>query len=384
MKKLLGSLFLLALFAASSFGATGSAQRQQGLYFGTWTPQGFVASADTTFLNGNLAGSGGEVDTTGPISTADWDFFPLFGGADNNASTPAFKVYAAATGTSVSADSMFFTPQWSYDGNFWGDVGAGAQASSGLLSYTSSVFAVPFAFNKISSTGSNPAQTLLPWAPLYRFIIRTDGNTAARQSGVKSSVVYYVAGDNAPRLVTKKLKFGTWAAGVFSAEKDTSSFVITVTDTTGPVSLSDFCFPSPGNSVPAVGTATDSSLCLAEVALVSSIGNSADSIYIVTEPSPDGYLWRSLPRSATAISTIDGRQSQALSSIAAYSNASPASAVDHAILRLGGIPANVTQTRFWPGSFFGTPNVRFRISGGSVAFGGASCWVSYFRAPSRR
>ena len=381
MKKLLGVALMLALCASSAFAATGSAQRQQGLYWGTWTPQGFVASSDTTFLNGNLAGAGGEVDTTGPISTADWDFFPLFGGADANASSPAFKLLVAATGTSVSSDSMFFECQWSYDGNLWGD--SDAQSHAGLLSYTGAIFGTPFAFNKTSISTNNPAQTTIPWAPLLRFIVRTDGNTAARQSAVKASAVYYVAGPNAPKLVTKKLKFGTYQAGIFSASKDTASFDAAALDTTGPVALSDFCFPSPGNVPPIGGTAADSSVCLMEVALVSAISNAADSIYIVSESSPDGYLWRSPPKSASASSSIDGRQAAAISGMSATDNAQLISA-DHAIMRLGAIPVALTQSRQWGSSLFASPNVRFRISGGSIAFGGASVWVSYFRAPSRQ
>ena len=63
MKKLLGVALMLALCASSAFAS--GVTRVQGLQWGTWTPQGFVASSDTTFLNGaNLAASISH-DTTG-------------------------------------------------------------------------------------------------------------------------------------------------------------------------------------------------------------------------------------------------------------------------------------------------------------------------------
>lgn len=379
MKKWLGAVALLALFASSAFAGQASAPKVKGLYFGTWTPQGFVAESDTTFINGAVAG----VDTTGPFTVSDMDMFPTFGGADPNASSIAFKVYTIATGGAISTDSCSVVCQFSYDGNFWSDnISAVTQ---GLLGNTSNaIFAFPFSFNRAAGQFT-PAQAALPWAPLLRFIVKGDGNTAARQSGVKVQVSYYEATGNTPRLTVKTVPWGSYASSSnFVFVKDTTSFVSTTAiDTSGPIALGDLALPSFGNVAPQSGTAGDSTIAIVNISVIGSADAAVDSVYIVTEPSPDNKNWVSLSRTSSSSATVDGRTCLVQAGTYATNLAGTVGA-DALHCGLGSIPVTLTQSRYWVGGFFGTPYVRFRVSGGAVAMPGAKMFLTYLRAPSKQ
>lgn len=381
MKKVLGSVLLLALLASSAFASGESARRTVGLFWGTWTPQGFVVASDTTFINGNLAADGGELDTTSAFSASDMDFFPMFGGADANAVVPAMQANFVATGTTASSDSAFCTVEFSWDGNVWQS--SSSPVSQGLLAYSSSSFGFVYGFNRSSSTPTGVLQSSLPWAPLYRFIFRGDGNTANRLSGVKASVTYFVAGENTPRATFKKMKFGTWAAGVFSATSDTSTIAASKADTTSALSLADVCLPS-GNVVPFGGTAADSSVSIVQIVLVDAVSSvGCDSIYVNTEHSPDGFNWRTnLNKAGSASSTIDGRQLVFAGGTSGTGLDGNPYGIAHAAL--GGVPVAFTQSRFWGSSLLFAQNIRFKLVGGVTPANATSVWACYFRAPSKR
>ena len=110
MKKGLGVALMLALCASSAF-ALAAPQRVQGLRFGTWTPQGFNAEADTTFINGATQVS----DTTEAFNAANADWGAM--GYDANGSHPVFRVWIS--GSFVSVDTAFVSIEQSFDKVNW-------------------------------------------------------------------------------------------------------------------------------------------------------------------------------------------------------------------------------------------------------------------------
>jgi len=378
MKKLLGSLLLLALCASSAF-ASGK-PKIQGLSWGTWTPQGFIASSDTTFLNGANLTTSISNDTTGPFFTNDMDLFPTFGGADANASSPAFKFIVSPSVANISVDSCFVIIQYSYDGYRWID---GASVTQGLLGNPTNNFAFPFAFHRIASA-SSVAQTTLPWASMFRFIVTADGNTAARMSGVRASVGYRQADEWTPKLIVKQLKWGTWSDGQFTAGADTSSLLSSRPDTTQDVSLIDLALPSSGLVTATGGTAADSTTCWLQVATIGRGTDTTDSLYIATEASYNGRIWNAREFGTGQTATYAGQQVsvQPGSSMAAISGGPLADGYIF-LHSLGGVPATITQSRFWGDGFFNTGRVRFKLRSGTIVMPAANVYLSYLRVPDR-
>lgn len=377
MKKLLAVLAVLALSAPTAH-AGGSKLRSVSPNWGTWTPQGFVAVSDTAFLNGAVA----QVDTTGPISTADWDWSPFDNTADLNAAVAAlsvFKVFYA--GTLVSHDSAFVTTEWSMTPDFI--TGTTHLSSEWTLTQigagggTQQVFGSPVNLkgavrNSIALSGGAASTGPAAPFPYVRLIARTDGNTAARAAALKLTVGYWHTDGrdgHKPQFAWERLRFGTYGPnGVISGtEKDTSSVRFSAPDTT--VAF-DWSKALPG--LWDAATSADTTALGAYLLLhVSSDPTGVDSFYVAVDGSPNGYLWNLTPLTGTAGGFL-GSAAEAVAGSGGLAGI------------LLGIPAHVlTALSAGPAAMPGTPFGRFRIfagNGGEVA-GGVKAWIGYRKNP---
>lgn len=379
MKKLLTVLATLALaasFCAPSAHASGSKLRTVSPSWGTWTPQGFVAVADTTFLNGAVQ----TADTTGPVSTAGWDWSPFANSADLNAAAlSVFKVFYS--GALVSHDSAFVTAEFSMSSDF---TTSATHVSSeftmtqlGAGGGTQQVFATPVNLkapvrNVVVLTAASATVGVSAPFPYVRFIVRGDGNTAARASALKLTVGYnHTDGRDGhkPRFEWERLRFGTYGPNgvVAGSEKDTSSVRFSAPDTTVSFDWSKALVGLSGNATSADTTALGAYLLLH----VSSDPTGIDSFYVCVDGSPDNYRWNLTPLTGTAGGFLG-------SAVEAVVGSSGLAGI------LFGIPAHVvTALSAGPAAMPGTPFGRFRIfagNGGEVA-GGVKAWLGYRKNP---
>lgn len=374
MKRL--AALLLCCFASVSHAAHGP--RVQGLSWGTWTPQGFVASSDVTTLSGATQ----VVDTTGPILTDDWDWTPQANYADvNGANLHAFKIFVG--GTPTSCDSAFVTVEWSIDGSAWWVANASGTAwgmtQFGAGGGTHSLYSINVGTaapvrGPFSLSGSTVGLASIP-APArkLRFIVRPDGNTSASFASVKLHVSYMHTdgrqGDP-PRFEWTRLGWQTYGPNgpMGSTNKDTSSVRFSAPDTTSRVDWTTARIGL-GSITSADTTAAGAYLWLN----AASDESSNDSLYVLQDGSADGYRWSVTP-------LIAGTHAGG-SMAAAATTGGATGAVSNALF---GLPSySVTTTHGSPGMLMGTPFTRYRVfggNGGEVA-GGMSVWVGRFVIP---
>lgn len=359
----------LSVGLAAEAGATGGRMRVVGLTWDTWTPQGPVVGADTTFISGATQTQ----DTTGVFDATKIDWNPLFRLDPNATNVQAFKVYIS--GTNISVDTITVTIQGSMDKVYWYDAKA-ATAVGRPTTHGSNFDNLTFAYSPNNASGDAAAATFWPY---FRFIIKADGNTAARHTATKCKVVSYVADDRiatAPRLVWRQLSWGTWAAGAFSPEKDTTSVAGNAVDTTASFSWANAML-GPGVP-PAVGaTAADSNMvtgCL--FVQQTSDPSSLDSIYVAIQGSVDNYKWSTnMPYPAL---TLNAGYMPLVANTPSYS---VATATTGFAGHLGAI--NTGFSTLYSMSAFGTPFMRCVVkagAGGEVA-SGLKVWVGQWVAP---
>ena len=374
MKKLLSLFAVLSLGVAflASPAVAKSKLRTVSPSWGTWTPQGFVAVADTTFLNGATQA----VDTTGPISTADWDWAPFANSADPNAAfLSVFKVFTS--GSLVSTDTMRVLIEGSVNGQYWSAFSAGTSGGGGTLTQigagggTQQAFASPVNLAAPTRGASSMASATLTLGmpapvPFIRLIVSGDGNTAARAAALKAHISYWHT-DGGPGKASpvewKRLRFATYGPNglVSTSFKDTSSVRFSAPDTTEWFDVSQAKV-----GMADIASAADTTALGAYLYVEASSDPSGnDSIYVCVDGSPDAYRWNLTPLTGTAGGFL-----------AAVSAGSGPAAVN----ALFGLPAHVvTALSAGPGAMSGTPFLRFRIfagNGGEV-LGGAKVWIGY-------
>lgn len=372
MKKLLGVALMLALCASSAF-AGGGNRRTVGLSFGTWTPQGFVIAADTTFLSGAVVGTA-NLDTTGSFDLTDCDWGPS--GQDLNINNFLLRVWAQ--GEFVSVDSIKVNVHQSFDNVTWFE--SGTFLAGGLQTMgTQQALSVPFSTFSTPYGIPGPSGNTLAPAPYARFVIQCDGNTAARMAATTVKVVYNSVRDNpsATQLTVKRVTWGSFSANGFNAEKDTSSIRFTAPDTTNRFSLSDWAPSASGFSA----QVADSQVVMGMLGLVYSDPSTNDSTYVLQQTSGDGYHW-----TTPALNGANGLYGQ---------YASAPGTMGSTIQDLGGntyagvgflLGGSHNTLGNRPGGLGGAAFARFivRASGSGQVMGGTKAWVTYFRAPSKR
>lgn len=346
-----------------------SALRTVSLGWPTWTPQGATALVDTTFLSGATQVS----DTTGSISTADWDFFP-FSRSDINstAQAPFFKLWVS--GTFISTDSMFVIKQFSMDNINWESDGPTASAAASNQAYgTQQTLAYTPTCNFATTTDDYSGVTQNRPFPFMRFIVRVDGNTAARMTASRVFISYYRTGVNRPQFVWKKLKWLVSGQEGNTANpptfKDTSSILISAPDTTQRVETNDWAV-GPDGVAPFANT--DSTGMNARIMIRGDASAAIDSMYVMTETSADGQNFTATPL------ILPGANGFANGITVAAGGAAR-----HAGSNIGMIPLNTN--RIYAATLFGSPFVRFRLYGstGGVVVGASEIWVGYWRIPNR-
>ncbi len=373
MKKLLGVALMLALCASSAF-ALAAPQRVQGLRFGTWTPQGFVAEADTTFLNGASANTATATfeDTTDAFVTANCDWGSM--GYDANGVQPVFRVWVS--GSFVSVDSVFVNVEQSYDKYYWFGASNNAAIGGGPNGFTRQSISVPFIWAGASgSVVNNPTGHGVLAAPYARFIVKVDGNTAARMAATKVNVAYRDVRDSAvplPQMVTKKIQWGSFSANGFNVVKDTSSVTFSAPDTTQWFSGSDMA-SGPANGGPLVA---DSTMALGNITLLYTDPSTSDSIYIQQETSPN--------KSEVCKVELVPANNYGVFGCAVTANATGIDAVqDKTTSSINFGVSHPTSQR--QGGADLAPFLRFIVragASGEVA-GGAFGWVTYWRVPRK-
>lgn len=138
------------------------------------------SAADTTYLSGATQ----DVDTTAVFDAGAVAFpGPTNSGASTGQGILSLIVWGSSATTFVSTDSLFVGVDVSPDGKAWtagtiyGRIGAPATIAGAVV--------VPIL---LDGDASDAGQWLL--APYLRFRVRTDGNTAARMSGLKVGVAF--------------------------------------------------------------------------------------------------------------------------------------------------------------------------------------------------
>lgn len=372
MKKLLGVALMLALCASSAF-ALGAPARTLGLRFGTWTPQGFNAEADTTFLNGASANTATATfqDTTEAFNAANADWGAM--GYDANGAHPVFRVWIS--GSFVSVDTAFVLCEMSWDKHNW-LTAASAAASNGMGGETKQAISVPFVW--AAATGNLTSQlsgASLVAAPYARFIIKADGNTAARQAALRCNVVYRDVRDSAvplPQMVTRRIQWGSFAVNGFNAVKDTSSIKFAAPDTTQWIDGSEMA-SGPAN---VAGLVADSTQGFGTIAIIYTDPSTVDSLYIQQETSATK---SEVCKVELKASTVFGMGTGAPGS--GFTNNSAASSGSHYVHGFG---SNHPQTARH-GDAELAPFLRWIIRGGNggEVMGGAYGWITYWRVPRK-
>ena len=349
--------------------------------WGTYTPQGFVPATaypnDTTFINGATA----QVDTTGPVSTADWDWTPYDNTTANiTAPLAAFKLFVA--GSLVSYDTAFVFIEASMDGGTsWAATATSAYALTqiGAGGGTQQLLGSPV---NLSAPTRGPlgltsatATTGIHPLPLLRFIVRGDGNTAARGSGLRLSIAHHRTDGrdgHAPRMVWERIPFATYENDGFNglrltSYKDTSTVRFSAPDTTAWFDLAK-ALVGPAQRGAAVDT-TQLGAYLFLQQTSDPTGN--DSFYVCVDGAAiPGYKWNTTPLQGNAGGFLAG----------AMATTGPAGEPG----ALFGLPAHaVTALSAGPGALASTPFVRFRIFGGNggEAAGGLKVWLGYWKNP---
>lgn len=366
MKKVLGFAMLMALFATSAL-AVNSPQRVQGLRFGTWTPTGFEASSDTTFINGATQ----TADTTEAFNASfmDWGANTL----DPNGIAPVLRLWVA--GDFISTDTVRVIVHQSFDKKYWwvasSTVNAGNQSQG-----TQQAFGIPFTYQASLGVITAPASNALIAAPYIRFSIAGDGNTAARMSGTRAWVAYDDVRDNPneqPMLVVRKVRWGTHTPQGFSVEKDTSSVTFAVVDTSETFSLQEWSKGPTGQNP----TVSDSLSALGTLCGIFEDVSGTDSVYIQQQVSPNGFHFSS-PRLAP-----DNQYGMFSGVVTATLP------VDLDNASAGGFLVNVggshVTTGSRPNGLSLAPFVRFtvRSSNDGEAMGSLQCWLTYWRIPRK-
>lgn len=372
MKKLLGVALMLALCASSAF-ALAAPKRVQGLRFGTWTPQGFVAEADTTFLNGASANTATATfeDTTDAFVTANCDWGAM--GYDPNNQHPVFRVWIS--GSFVSVDTAVVTCELSWDKLNW--LSSGAAASYGVGGETKQAIVTPFYWTgtvaNVSAASSGNALVIAPYA---RFIIKADGNTAARQAALRCHVSYRDVRDSpgiAPQMVVRRIQWGSFSANGFNAVKDTSSITFSAPDTTQWIDGSEVA-SGPANIA---GLVADSTQAFGNIALIFSDPSTADSVYIQQETSATkAEVAKVELKASTVFGMYCGAPGAAFVNLA--TGTSPGSMYIH---NFGGNHPVTAR----PGDAELAPYLRWIIRGGNggEVLGGTYGWITYFRVPRK-
>jgi len=369
MKKLLGSLLLLALCASSAF-ALGAPPRVQGLRFGTWTPTGFEASSDTTFISGATQQS----DTTEAFNAANVYWGSM--GYDANGVTPVFRVWVS--GSFISVDSVFISVEQSFDKFHWINADPNTPAVGGAAAgETKQALSVPFTWAGATGTvTANPIGHSLLLAPYARFIIRSDGNTAARMAALKANVVYRDVRDSAvplPQMVTRRIKWGSFSANGFNVEKDTSSVRFSAPDTTQWIDATEMA-NGPANLGALVA---DSTQAFGNISLLYTDPSTSDSVYFQQEASPNKSEVFKVELKA---STVYGMMvSLPVASAIPISTGSS----DKSLVSVNFGVSHVSSPR--QGGADLAPFLRWIIRGGNggEVMGGTYGWITYFKVPRK-
>lgn len=364
MKKVLGFVMLMALFAASVFAA--APMRVQGLNWGTWTSTGFDAVADTSFLNGAVQTS----DTTDAFNLANVDWGAM--GYDANGTNPILRVWVQ--GSFVSCDSIFVRAEQSFDKFLWfGD--AASETSNGYGGQNQQAFSVPFsASGTTGGVSTNPSGSGLAWAPFVRFIVRTDGNTAARSAATTVRVAYRDVRDSpspVPQMVSRKIKWGQFSPNGWTADKDSSSLLIASPDTTQWISGVDMA----SGPADVAGLVTDSTQAFGNITLFFSDPSGADSAYTQVETSADGYKVNSPP---LKVANVFGMLGSVVTTGPETLDGSPKTI---ASFNFGGNHPSIARH----GDAELTPFLRFIVRPGASGevMGGATGWITTFRVPRK-
>lgn len=370
----------LSVGLAAEAGAAGSRLKTVGLSWDTWTPQGPVAGADTTFITGGTQTQ----DTTGVFDATKVDWAPT-GRLDPNLANviAAFKAFVySGTSANISVDSVTVTIEGSMDKVNWYPAKA-ATAVGAPTTHVGNSQIVSFPYVPFWGLGDNNSSGAFPIAwPYFRFIVKADGSTTARHVATKFKVSYYVADDKiatAPRIEWKQLRWGTWAAGAFVPSADTSSIAGTgaTVDTTGTADWGRYMLgPGIGHGIVAL---SDSSASVAQLFVQYTDQSENDSVFVAQQGSPDNYVFSSnstlvaLTPNAGFYTGVPVGVSQALNGVISSSVA----------LGLGVVPAGSTFGQFYPESQFATPFTRFVIRGstGGEVLGAVKVWIGRWVAP---
>jgi hypothetical protein len=341
MRKLVGAFVLCALLIPLAVSAERSVPGRMKFEHLSW--RNYLASGNRDSAMVQINGAVQTSDTTQTFESA--KIAPWVGLETGGQASNAVRLWVYTSSGGVSNDTLFVLWQGSYDGTNW----TPTSTASNMLGVANAVASIPIAYDSDAAVGTPAFATgnLFNW-PLWRFIVRADGNTGALMPNARFMIAYSPSEPDpevtdanvAGKWQIVPLKWRQWLATGYVDSLSNSvvgAGTSTVVDTSSAFSLANAVMLSQ------VATATAQEHFKLYVQYAGTDLTDMDTTHVAQEISPDGYNWIS---NATLTAVPDWAGSGATESFFPYLS----------------VVTNVANTSAW-----GAPWVRWRIRSDSGA-----------------